>query len=177
MDQPPIRGTIATRVTYLEMRAPPAGMAPPAAPPGATVYRLDRPDPATYRVLFDRAGRDWTWTARKLLSDATLARIINDPRVGIFMVTIDGAEAGFIELDSMLPGEVEISYFGIFPEYHGRKLGRFLLGWGIHHAWTVLHTERLWVHTCTLDHPAALPLYRKMGFLPYDEREETVDLI
>jgi len=168
---------VETAVTYLEMTAPPAGLSMTGAPPGAAIARLHRPTVAGYRTLYERAGRNWTWTARTLMSDPDLAGIIEDARVEIFVLTEGGADAGYVELDGRSAPDMELAYLGIFPEHLRRGLGRWALAWIIEYAWRERSPARLWVHTCTLDHPAALPLYRKAGFTPYAVRNESVDLI
>lgn len=170
-------GSVETVVTYLEMAPPPHAPPEPEAPAGAAVVRLARPGVTEYRARYERAGRAWTWTARTLMADAALRDILEDARVEVFALRIHGAEAGYVELDGRTPPELELAYLGIFPEFLGRGLGRFLLTWTIAYAWRERSPSRLWVHTCTLDHPAALPLYRKLGFTPYAERNESVDLI
>jgi GNAT superfamily N-acetyltransferase len=74
------------------------------------------------------------------------------------------------------PPEAELAYFGLMQDFLGRGLGSFLLATAIDIAWSK-PIERLWVHTNTLDHPRALPLYQKMGFVPYaQEKAEIVPL-
>jgi GNAT superfamily N-acetyltransferase len=177
MARPVARGSVETTVTYLEMTAPPADLAAPPAPAGVTIESLRHPSPATYRPLYERAGRDWTWTARTLMSDEALAAIIEDARVEIFVLSVDGRPAGYVELDGRNAPDLELGYLGIFPEYLGRRLGGWLLRWAIAYGWRERSPSRMWVHTCALDHPAALPLYRKAGFREFAVRKESVDLI
>ncbi|MGI9332384.1 MAG: GNAT family N-acetyltransferase, partial [Gammaproteobacteria bacterium] len=61
------------------------------------------------------------------------------------------------------PGQVEIAYFGLMPQFIGRGLGPYLLDWAIAEAWTAA-PARVWLHTCNLDHPSALGVYRRSGF-------------
>ena len=164
---------IATLVTYLEMRAPPDR--PPAAPPAdpVEVRQAVAPTVSFYRYLYDAIGRDWTWLERKRLSDLALAEIIRDPRVEVHVLWVDGVPAGYVELDGRAPPDLEIAYFGLVPEFVGRGLGRYLLDWAVDRAWR-RGPRRLWVHTCDLDHPRALPVYEKAGFRVYQRRRETV---
>lgn len=177
MERPVARGSVETVVTYLAMTAPPSAPVRLDPPPGAAIARLHHPTVAAYRTLYERAGRNWTWTARSLMADPDLAAIIEDARVEIFVVTEAGADVGYVELDGREAPDLELAYLGIFPEHLGRGLGRWALQWIIRYAWEERSPSRLWVHTCTLDHPAALPMYRKAGFTPYAERNEAVDLI
>lgn len=156
-------------ITYLEMtERPDLKPREPGVRPVA-LLRAEAPTVSFYRYLYDAVGRDWIWTDRKALTDAELAAIIGDERVEIFVLHVRGTPAGYFELDRREEGRVDLAYFGIMPEFIGMKLGPWLLGEAIETAWR--HApERLTVNTCTLDHPAALPLYQRMGFRPIGRR-------
>jgi ribosomal protein S18 acetylase RimI-like enzyme len=156
-------------ITYLEMRARPDAAAP-RAPDGAALLRAEPCTLAYYRYLYDAVGRPWLWTDRKTLSDAQLAAILDDPRVEVWTALFRGVPAGYFELDSRRPAETDLAYFGLMPEFIGRRLGPWLLGCAIARAWSD-GLARLTVNTCTLDHPRALPLYRSMGFSVCGRRE------
>lgn len=164
-------GRIAAIVTYLEMTAPPAPATPVAPAPGWRLARVADADPAWYRRLFRRVGQPWLWYSRLVMDDGELASILGDPAVELHVLTVDGVEEGVLELDRRRPGQVEIAFFGLTPAMTGRGAGRFLLQRALTLAWQD-GVARVWVHTCTLDHPAALPLYRKMGFRPYAQAVE-----
>ncbi len=123
---------------------------------------------AYYRFLYDAVGRAYDWTSRKKLSDAELAALLNDPRLEVHLLTADGAPAGFAELDRRTEGEIELVQFGLLPAFIGQGLGRYFLQWTIDKAWSY-GPRRFWLHTCTKDHPAALPNYLKAGFAIYKE--------
>jgi GNAT superfamily N-acetyltransferase len=149
--------------TWLEMRHRPAG-APVAGPAGARVLEA-RPCPAGfYRFLYGEVGRAWTWVDRLRWDEGRLAAHLADPAVQVW-VAYDGAvPLGYFELQEHPPDRsVEIAYFGLMPWALGRGLGRWLLEEAIAAAWRG-HPTRVWLHTCTLDHPAALPNYLKRGF-------------
>jgi len=148
--------------TYLEMRAPlPSG--PLSAPHGAYVERLEHCPPEFYRLLYAEVGRQWSWFDRLAWSDAELAAHLDRPEVKVRVLQLNGAPAGYYELVTHADHSVEIGYFGLMPHAIGRGLGRWLLGEAISEAWGT-RPERVWLHTCTLDHPAALPNYLKAGF-------------
>lgn len=159
---------ILTKTTYLEMRAPRPRT--DASPNGdVRVKRLVRPSVAEYRFLYNSVGRDYHWVDRNRMPDEELRRIVQDDRVEVHALQVDGQPAGYAELDGRVPREIELAYFGLFPQFIGRGLGKWLLAWAIDTAWS--HgPDRVWVHTCDLDHPAALPTYLKAGFVVYDER-------
>lgn len=156
MDQPVTR-------TYLEMRVPPAGERP-APPEGAHVERLGQCPPELYRQLYAEVGRQWSWFDRLWWSDMELAAHLARPEVSIRVLHLNGAPAGYYELVRNKDRSVEIGYFGLMPHAIGRGVGRWLLGEAIADAWSTA-PARVWLHTCTLDHPAALPNYLKAGFV------------
>ena len=156
-------------ITYLEMHGPPSRAAR-TVPQGARVMQAHAPTVAFYRFLYDTVGGPWGWKDRRLLSDADLAAIVQHPDVAVHVLYLDGTPAGYAELDARTRPDVQLAYFGLVPGFIGRGLGSFFLDWTIREAWRA-GPERLWVHTCTLDHPSALPIYQRMGFVPY-KREE-----
>lgn len=85
------------------------------------------------------------------------------------MLYVKGAPAGYFELEFQ-DGNVEIACFGLLPRFIGLGLGGHLLTEAISRAWQ-MEATRVWVHTCTLDHPNALANYQARGLRIY--REET----
>jgi GNAT superfamily N-acetyltransferase len=158
---------------YLEMRARPHAAARPA-PAGTTLVRLERPSTHFYRYLYETVGGPWLWVERRRMSDEQLGAIIGDPDVAIFVAYRGGAPAGYFELDATMPREVELSYFGLVPDAIGQGLGRWLIDAAVHTAWSLEGIDRVWVHTCSLDHPRALANYEAAGFVKYDERREPI---
>lgn len=126
-----------------------------------------------YRYLYETVGASHSWIDRTRLDDETLGAIINDDDVEIYVLHVDGCPAGYAELDFRNKGAEELAYFGLMPEYTSRGLGKFFLSSAIHTAWAH-DIERLTVQTCTLDHPAALPLYQKLGFTPYAQTAQVL---
>ena len=161
---------VPVRVYYLEMLAPNARTAP-APPGGLTVLHARRPSVAYYRFLYNAVGKEYHWHSRGRLPDVELAALIQDPRDEVHVLHVDGVPAGFAELDRRQPGEIELVQFGLIGEFIGRGLGKHFLQWVIDKAWSY-GPRRFWLHTCTLDHPAALPNYQKAGFAIY--KEETI---
>jgi GNAT superfamily N-acetyltransferase len=164
-------GQVATIVTSLEMLAPPTPKPLPASP--LRLVRWHEPKVAPYRGLFRRVGEPWLWFSRLIMEEATLTAIITDPAVEI-MPVIDraGIELGILELDFRKADECELSYFGLVPELAGKGHGRWLMGHALALAWRK-GIKRVWVHTCTLDHPSALGFYRASGFVPFARSIET----
>lgn len=155
---------LATVVTYLETRSRPAELPPPA---DLSLWKIDRPDIDEYRALFRRIGAPWLWFSRLVMTDDQLAAILGNPNVEIYKVIHDSVgEVGMLELDFREPGECELAFVGFTPEFAGKGHGRWLLLQALHLAWEK-PIERVNVHTCSLDHPAALPAYRRAGFTPF----------
>lgn len=164
-------GTLAAVVTSLEMRERPKLRMIPAAP-----FRLARwkaPSPNRYRALFRRVGEPWLWFSRLVLTDDELIAIIHDEAIEIHAVEDRrGIEIGILELDFRKSGEAEISFFGLVPELAGKGHGNWLMAQTLAIGWRS-DVRRMWVHTCTLDHPGALKFYRRHGFEPFERAVET----
>jgi GNAT superfamily N-acetyltransferase len=153
--------------TYLQMFTRPQRVIP-SPREGLVVVHAKNPTVAYYRFLYDTVRRDYDWTSRKKFSDAELASLLDDPRLEVHVLMADGVPAGFAELDRGIDDEIELVQFGLMPEFIGQGLGRYFLQWTIDKAWSY-NPKRFWLHTCTKDHPAALPNYRKAGFAIYKE--------
>lgn len=164
-------GELATIVTTLEMTRRPPLRPLPASP--LRLVRWERPDPAKYRTLFRRVGGPWLWYSRLAMDDAELTAIVHDPGVQVHAV-IDrtGVEIGLLELDLRHAGACELAYVGLVPELAGKGHGRWLMAEAMARAW-LPGVTRLWVHTCTLDHPSALNFYRMQGFVAVRRTIET----
>lgn len=162
---------MATVVTTLEMRSKPPLRPLPSSP--LRLVAWDRPNPDTYRTLFRRVGAPWLWFSRLVIDDAVLTGIIHDPDVSIYAaVDRAGVEVGMLELDFRATGQCEIAYFALVPELAGKGLGRWLMAEAFARGWRK-GIERMWVHTCTLDHPSALDFYRAQGFTAIGRTIET----
>ena len=162
-------GELAAVVTYLEMLTPPDHSVPPSP---LSLKRVEVPEPEHYRGLFRRVGAPWLWFSRLTLDDAHLAEIIQHPKVELYSVLDDGGnQVGMLELDFREPHECELSFIGLVPELAGQGHGRWLLAEALRLAWRE-GVDRVHVHTCSLDHPAALAAYRRAGFTPFKRAVE-----
>ena len=166
---------VETVVTFLEMTEP---QFPPLHPPAnlrVALMRAVKPPLHFYRYLYDIIGRDFVWIDRKLLGDADLEAIIHAETTDIRVLYVEGSPAGFFELDLSRDDAVWLQYLGLVPDFHGRGLGKFLLAEAVTAAWETA-PERVRVETCTLDDPRALPLYQRVGFVPYARKDKVMEI-
>jgi ribosomal protein S18 acetylase RimI-like enzyme len=153
---------VSTR-TYLEMRSP-ADLRP-AAPPRELprIEPVRGCPPAFWRFLYTEVGRKYHWVDRLGWTDEEIRKYLADPALCLYVMWVGGAPAGYFELRREPDGAVEIVYFGLLDEFTGRRLGAYMLTEAAKTAWAE-GASRVWLHTNTLDHPAALPNYLKRGF-------------
>jgi GNAT superfamily N-acetyltransferase len=164
---------IATKTTYLQMLAPPGGCPPPPRD-DLRIERLWQPSVEAYREIYQAVGGMLHWVDRLRMPAAELQAIVQHEQVEVYLLRAADRPAGFAELDRREADQIELAYFGLVPEFIGQGLGKYFLAWTIAQAWSY-QPKGLWVHTCDLDHPAALPNYVKARFEPY--REEIVDQV
>ncbi len=166
------RGKIANVVTFLERTEPPG---PPETPTdGLSLVRVISPDPVWYRALYSRIGENWLWFSRAVMPEVELAAIISSPATVILALTRAGDAIGLAELDRTIPGEAEIVTFGVVPEEIGSGAARVLMEEALAHAFSG-GVRRVWLHTCTFDHPAALRFYVRQGFRAFKFAIEVSD--
>ena len=155
------RGHVGAVVTYLEMVARPAPAPIPESPLRLERWAAVAPD--RYRALFRLVGAPWLWFSRLAMRDSELLAQAGQVHS---VVGPDGADAGLLELDFRTRGLCAIRFLGLAPALAGRGHGRWLFAETLALAW-VSGIERVEVHTCSLDHPAALPSYLRAGFKAY----------
>lgn len=151
--------------------------APPAVP--ARLVRIEPCTVAEWRELYARIGGPWHWHDRDAWDDATLAAHLADPRTSVYRVDADlptGPQSGvgFVELMRHTPEATEIVYLGLDTTVLGMGLGRWIVTAAATAAYDAGAT-RVWLHTCTLDAPAALPNYLARGFVV--ERSEEYEAV
>jgi GNAT superfamily N-acetyltransferase len=118
----------------------------------------------------------WRWRDRREWTDQRIREHLDQPRISLWLLSVKGAPAGFFELREDDEQGVEAAYFGLLPEYVGRGLGGWLVSEAVRAAWA-MEPRRVWLHTCTFDHPAALPNYVARGFcITRTEEYEVADV-
>ena len=173
-DRPCAVTVLEDTITYLEMLARPAGRRFPAPLETLALMRAENCTVSIYRYLYDTVGEPWLWFERRMIGDAALAAQIHKPTIEIFVLYVRGVPAGFFELDTAAARETKLCYFGLIPDFIGRRLGPYLLQAAIDRAWS-RPIDRFWLHTSTFDHPKALRVYQRAGFVVYARRAVSFD--
>ena len=140
--------------------------------PGVQVVEVPDCPASFYRYLYAEVGRLYHWTDRLIWTDEQTREHLARPAISLWVMYAAGAPAGYFELERHPDGSTEIAYFGLLQESLGRGLGKRLLTEAVDRAWEA-GANRVWLHTCTLDDPAALPNYLKRGFKPFKEEKYT----
>ncbi|KJS11964.1 MAG: acetyltransferase [Hoeflea sp. BRH_c9] len=166
-------GSLKATVTHLEMTRPPRALAPLPVNLHATLMRATDIPLHFYRYLQWQVGGELHWVNRLRMSDEHLSKIVHAETTRIFVLSVDGAPAGFFELSDLDDGTVELSFFGLMEHVRGRGLGAWMLGQAVSTAWLAT-PARVLVSTNTLDHPAALQLYQRVGFEPVSQNQAIV---
>jgi GNAT superfamily N-acetyltransferase len=154
--------TIDVIRTYLEMTSPTDLVPVPGAGPGVRLEPVRDCPWHFYRYLYVEVGRAYHWVDRLGWTEEQFRIWLAGPST-VWLLTVEGAPAGYFELRGHPDDSIEIAYFGLMPEFVGQGLGKYLLARAVEAAWAE-KPSRVWLHTCTLDHPSALPNYLKRGF-------------
>ena len=156
-----------TKVTtyYLEMRSP-AWIRGKRESGGLQVSECEIKAYQLNRFLYQYVGGAWAWTDKLSWSDEEWKTYAESDHLRTWLACYRGSPAGYYELRRQ-DGDLEIAYFGLAPRFIGQGFGGYLLTHAIESAWAWKEPNRVWVHTCTLDHPSALPNYRARGMRVY----------
>jgi GNAT superfamily N-acetyltransferase len=164
------------RVTtwYLEMTAP-GDLRPKRSPRGdLALVKVDVPTPELNRFFYTAVGGSWYWIDRLPWTYERWMEHLDRPEVETWIFSAAGLPTGYFELEWQ-SGDVEVAYFGLLPRWTGQGLGGHLLTAAAERAWQ-WGARRVWLHTCSLDHPAALAHYQARGFRLYREETKEQDL-
>lgn len=165
-------------VTYLEMEARPSTPIPPTpAGPLLALIRSEGPPAHYFLYLYRTVGGDFEWTDWLERGEDEVRAFVDDAKVELFTLFVDGWPGGFFVLDTREGdsggGICDLAYFGLVPEARGRGLARWLLASAVHAGWDRPGVGKMTVNTNTLDHPRAITLYQWAGFTPVSRVEET----
>lgn len=160
--------------TYLEMRDPSKLKGAKLDDPRIKIEEQPDCSIELFRFLYAEVGKNYHWIDRLPWTDDQITTHLNKPENSIWLMTCDSETAGYFELRKCEDGSVELAYFGLMPQFIGRGLGKHLLTCATKQAWA-WGANRVWLHTCTDDDPAALPNYLKRGFKPFKSEKYTVE--
>jgi ribosomal protein S18 acetylase RimI-like enzyme len=166
---------VETVITYLEMRSPEALLRKESPDDRFSIQRVAVPQWKFNRFLYSFIGERWSWTDKNVWSDEQWRAYVESPNLRTFVAHYDGAIAGYFEIERQAEDAVEIVYLGLAEEFIGRGFGGALLTRAVEEGWK-WGAARVWLHTCTLDHPAALKNYLARGFKIYktEQKPETL---
>jgi GNAT superfamily N-acetyltransferase len=165
--------TLPATVTYLGMESRPSAMPPPAPMVKTALLKCENPPVHFYRYLYNTIGQRYFWVERRLWSDDRLKAHLAEPKLALYALYVGGVPGGMAELDFREAGIAHIAYFGLIPEFTGRRIGPWFLHQVVELCWAE-PIKRLLVNTCTLDHKKALITYQRAGFVPYARAERVV---
>lgn len=139
--------------------------------PDAVIQRAEIPNPEFNRFLYSAVGGEWHWHERLSWNYTQWMQWLDRPEQETWVAYVRGTPAGYVDLERQPTGSVEIAYFGLLPQFIGQGLGGQLLTFGIQRAWDI-GANRVWVHTCSLDHPSALKNYQARGLRLYFQEDK-----
>jgi GNAT superfamily N-acetyltransferase len=167
--------TIEVTRTYLEMRDPSELQAAKLDDPSIRIELQSNCSVELFRWLYVEVGKNYHWIDRLPWTDGDIRAHLARPETSVWLMTYDNERAGYFELRKSEDDSTEIAYFGLLPKFLGRGLGKHLLTCAVEQAWAD-GANRVWLHTCTLDDPAALPNYLKRGFRPFKTENYEVEM-
>ncbi|GHA86035.1 GNAT family N-acetyltransferase [Modicisalibacter luteus] len=127
------------------------------------------------RFLYELVGSDWEWGDLDDWTDSQWQALVAGDDHRTWVAYYQGAIAGYYELYRPDGHSTEIRYFGLAPGFIGLGFGGPLLSHAINSAWAWAGTKRVWVHTCTFDHPSALRNYQARGLKIYKEEVSRIE--
>jgi len=133
------------------------------APAGVRMVHLREASAIVNQTFYLKIDRDWDWTDRRDWTYDQWQEYVNNPDLETWIVHVDGEPAGYLELIGETNQSVNIAYLGLLPEHTGKGIGAYLVSFAIQRGFDK-GARRVWVSTCTLDHPAALRSYQHRGF-------------
>ncbi|MEM1279678.1 MAG: GNAT family N-acetyltransferase [Cyanobacteria bacterium P01_H01_bin.152] len=160
---------------YLEMLSPDDLRPKRTELPELTVQQAAIPSPEFSRFLYTSVGGYWHWRDRLPWTYDQWLAYLKQPELETWVAYLSGTPAGYCELITQPDQSVKVEYFGLLPQFIGQGVGGHLLTCGIERAWAI-GTQRVWLHTCSLDSQYAYRNYEARGFTRYKTEETTIEL-
>lgn len=152
--------------TYLEMKSP-SEFIEKTDSNGLEVIEAEIKEFRLNRYLYCLVGEQWGWNEMLEISDEQWKEYAESDNLRTWVAYYKGSIAGYFELKTAPSLDVEIALFGLAPNFIGKGFGRYLLSCAIKFAWEKCNAKRVWVYTCTTDHPNALNNYQACGLKIY----------
>ena len=162
-------------ITHLEMTDPAEMKGRYVSDEELTLLRAEIPLPSLSRFFYEQVGRGYNWKRRLVWSDEQWAEWVRREEIRTWIGYQRGTPVGYAEMERQPEGSVEVLYFGLLPEFIGRGLGGAMLTKVLEAAWSIEGTRRVWLHTCSIDHPAALPNYKARGLRVFKTEQVAPD--
>ena len=153
-------------VYYLQMHSP-AELVPGGDAPGLLITEARVKQWPLNRFLYQHVGGPWAWKDKLSWTEQQWRDYAEGDDLRTWVAYNEGAPAGYFELQKQPRNEVEIKYFGLAEAFIGQGFGSKLLTAALEQAWAWGEVSRVWVHTCSLDHPGALANYQARGLELY----------
>jgi ribosomal protein S18 acetylase RimI-like enzyme len=166
----PAKDNMPEVTTYFLEITSPSELRKPGRDAGVQFVRAAVPLPELNRFLYATVGRKWQWVDRLPWSREQWLAWLDRPELETHVAYVRGTPAGYFELESQGDGNIEVAYFGVIEEFIGQGVGGALLTRAVQRGFE-MGARRVWLHTCTLDHPHALANYLARGFKVFREEK------
>ena len=128
-----------------------------------------KPDFQLNKFFYKQIGKKYRWTDRLIWSDLQWSNYVSNKNLETYVIKNSDDLVGYFELiHHPEKNEIELAYLGLFEDYFGKGVGGYALTTAIIKSFEK-KIKRMWVHTCTLDHPNAIKNYLARGMKIFKE--------
>ena len=140
------------------------------------LFLVNPPDFQLNKFFYKQIGKDYRWVDRLVWDDNKWINYVANPNLKTYILKDDDNLIGYFEIILEIDKKCsEIAYFGILKEYFGKKYGGYMLSQAISKSF-VEGINKVWVHTCSLDHKNALKNYQAMGMKIFKSEKINIDI-
>lgn len=157
-----------TTIYYLELTDPKQFKEIAEGNPNLDFRQAKALCPALNRFFYTEVGKPWDWIDRLAWSDEQWMQYLARPELETWLFYHAETPIGYVELELQADEQVQLVYLGLLPHFTGKGYGKYFLSRAVQRAWA-LGAKRVWLHTCSKDHPYALPNYQARGFCLYKQ--------